>query len=146
MARDPLRYQRPEEPGKRKPGAKRLYLKRRAEAGIPLRCDNPSCMFFTEPLVWAGRRLRLDLDHISGVPEDDRFGNLRLLCPNCHSQQDTRGGGNRGKKELHEGGYSVKRKDGLRDHTPAPESGEYQVTGSPARLSHRKRDGSEEVS
>jgi len=33
--------------------------------------------------------LVLQLDHINGVNNDHRLDNLRFLCPNCHSQQDT---------------------------------------------------------
>ena len=29
------------------------------------------------------------LDHINGDGRDNRIGNLRMLCPNCNSQQDT---------------------------------------------------------
>ncbi len=38
---------------------------------------------------WLGSELVLHLDHINGINNDNRFGNLRLLCPNCHSQTDT---------------------------------------------------------
>lgn len=38
---------------------------------------------------WNGKKLVLDLDHINGVNTDNRLENLRLLCPNCHSQTDT---------------------------------------------------------
>lgn len=33
--------------------------------------------------------LVLQLDHINGVNNDHRLENLRFLCPNCHTQQDT---------------------------------------------------------
>lgn len=38
---------------------------------------------------WNGRPLKLQLDHINGKNRDHRIENLRVLCPNCHSQTDT---------------------------------------------------------
>ena len=38
---------------------------------------------------WLGKSLSLQLDHINGINNDNRLENLRLLCPNCHSQTDT---------------------------------------------------------
>lgn len=38
---------------------------------------------------WQERPLTLHLDHINGCPSDNRITNLRLLCPNCHSQTET---------------------------------------------------------
>lgn len=38
---------------------------------------------------WNGFPLVLVLDHISGERADNRLANLRLLCPNCNSQQPT---------------------------------------------------------
>lgn len=43
---------------------------------------------------WLGKPLSLDLDHINGINNDNRLENLRLLCPNCHSQTDTYRGRN----------------------------------------------------
>lgn len=38
---------------------------------------------------YRGRKINFVLDHINGNPDDNRFGNLRFLCPNCNSQTDT---------------------------------------------------------
>lgn len=39
--------------------------------------------------TWNGEPITLQLDHISGDRTDNRLENLRVLCPNCHSQTDT---------------------------------------------------------
>lgn len=46
---------------------------------------------------WMGKPISLQLDHQNGVHNDCRLENLRLLCPNCHSQTDTYGAKNRKK-------------------------------------------------
>ena len=39
---------------------------------------------------WRGRPIAIQIDHINGVNGiDHRLENLRMLCPNCHSQTDT---------------------------------------------------------
>lgn len=38
---------------------------------------------------WRGRWMSLILDHINGVPDDNRLENLRIVCPNCAATLDT---------------------------------------------------------
>jgi len=45
-------------------------------------------------IALAGRALSIHLDHINGAGDDYRLDNLRMLCPNCHSQTETYGGRN----------------------------------------------------
>jgi len=46
--------------------------------------------------VWCEQYIALHLDHINGDHRDYRPENLRVLCPNCHSQTDTYCGKNKG--------------------------------------------------
>lgn len=46
---------------------------------------------------WNGKALNMHLDHINGINNDHRLENLRMLCPNCHSQTDTYCGKNKNK-------------------------------------------------
>ena len=36
-----------------------------------------------------GKPLSLELDHVDGNSNNNKVENLRILCPNCHSQTDT---------------------------------------------------------
>jgi 5-methylcytosine-specific restriction endonuclease McrA len=38
---------------------------------------------------WMGKPISLEIDHINGINNDNRLENLRILCPNCHSQTPT---------------------------------------------------------
>lgn len=41
--------------------------------------------------VWRDKPIHLQLDHKNGDGTDNRLENLRILCPNCHSQTETFG-------------------------------------------------------
>ena len=41
---------------------------------------------------WQNKQLVLQLDHENGKSNDNRIENLRLLCPNCHSQTNNYAG------------------------------------------------------
>lgn len=45
--------------------------------------------------IWNGLPIVLQLDHINGINNDNRLENLRILCPNCHSQTNTFAGKNK---------------------------------------------------
>ena len=46
---------------------------------------------------WNGKDIVMHLDHIDGNRYNHRLQNLRMLCPNCHSQTDTYCGKNKTK-------------------------------------------------
>lgn len=56
------------------------------ESGIKDECA--ICSLGSE---WNGVPLRLQIDHKDGNFQNNRRGNLRFLCPNCHSQTDNFG-------------------------------------------------------
>jgi hypothetical protein len=63
----------------------RFSVKRRLlEAGI-LKNQCEECGLTS----WRGKFLSIQLDHRNGVKHDHRIDNLRMLCPNCHSQTAT---------------------------------------------------------
>ncbi len=46
---------------------------------------------------WMGGPISLELDHIDGDNRNRSVENLRLICPNCHSQTETYSGRNVGR-------------------------------------------------
>ena len=87
-----------DKPGRRKPASDVLVLRpegslrtttktlRRAmiEAGLAHVCAE--CGIGPE---WRSQPLTLAVDHVNGDWLDNRIGNLRFLCPNCHAQTST---------------------------------------------------------
>ena len=74
----------------------KLLKKRLLESKLlQYRCYNLDCGITS----WLGKSLSLQIDHINGHNNDHRLENLRLLCPNCHSQTDTYCGRNKKSKK-----------------------------------------------
>lgn len=57
---------------------------------------------------WQGKVLSLQLDHINGIPNDNRIENLRIICPNCHSQTSNFAGKKLKKNKIKPGKCSEK--------------------------------------
>lgn len=66
-------------------------LKRRLfDAGLKQRL----CELCGQGEVWHGNPMSLILDHVNGRATDNRFENLRIVCPNCAATLDTHCGRN----------------------------------------------------
>ena len=50
--------------------------------------------------VWNGKSITLEVEHCDGDSSNHVEDNLKLLCPNCHSQTDTYRAKNKGKGRL----------------------------------------------
>jgi hypothetical protein len=72
----------------------RMAIKRRLLADGILRNVCEECGISE----WRNKPLSIQLDHCNGINTDHRLENLRMLCPNCHSQTETFGVKNRKRK------------------------------------------------
>jgi 5-methylcytosine-specific restriction endonuclease McrA len=63
--------------------------------------DDKLCSICGLYAEWNNKPIKMQLDHINGIHSDNRFDNLRFVCPNCHTQTDTFSGRNN-KKENNE--------------------------------------------
>lgn len=53
--------------------------------------NGEQCSNCKQPPKWNGKILTLQVDHVDGNSDNCFPDNLRLLCPNCHSQTETYG-------------------------------------------------------
>ena len=63
-----------------------------------LKIDKCECCGITE---WNGKPISLQLHHKDGNSNNNSLENLKILCPNCHSQTDNYGSKNIRNKEKH---------------------------------------------
>ena len=54
---------------------------------VKLKFNNTCCICGIT--TWQNKPITLQVDHIDGNNKNNDLTNLRLLCPNCHSQTDT---------------------------------------------------------
>lgn len=68
-----------------------IHMRKRLFDGGILKKECSSCGLGS---VWNKLPISLQIDHINGKNRDNRIENLRILCPNCHSQTSTFGSRN----------------------------------------------------
>jgi protein-arginine kinase activator protein McsA len=91
---------------------------------LPYRCNTLECVLHDEKnVLWNGKLIILDLDHINGDNKDNRIENLRFLCPNCHSQTETYKGLNNRKKS-NSANFHSRRTTKVSNKMICPECGE----------------------
>ena len=84
--------------------------------------------------MWNGKAIKPILDHKNGNNTDNRPNNLRLVCPNCDSQLETRGGANKNQIRKSVYSFSIKGKDS-KQHPELPgDSVHYSIIGNAAKL------------
>jgi len=61
-----------------------------------LKKEHGNKCFCCNVTLWNNLPIKLEVDRVDGNASNDLPSNLRLLCPNCHSQTKSWKGGNRG--------------------------------------------------
>jgi ribosomal protein L44E len=54
-----------------------------------LRTRGPNCEECGQEPTWNGKPLVMHMDHVDGNSDNNLPANLRLVCPNCHTQTAT---------------------------------------------------------
>lgn len=64
--------------------------------------QNYLCLHCNSKMFWNDKELTFELDHVDGNSTNNKRENLRMLCPNCHSQTITWRGrnSNKGKQKV----------------------------------------------
>jgi len=61
---------------------------------------NRECELCGQNEYWMGKKMSLIIDHINGVPNDNRLENLRIVCPNCNATLETHCRGSKKTKKI----------------------------------------------
>ena len=85
------------------------------------------CEFCGQGPVWNGDPLTLQVDHRDGNNKNNELYNLRLLCPNCHTQTETYAGrrmmgkklSDETKRKISESNIGKKRSESEKSHYSA---------------------------
>lgn len=96
-----------------------FLLKKRILKEKILACICAECQLGSE---WNNKPIRLQLDHINGDSTNHKLANLRILCPNCHSQTETFAG----KNQKRAGTSKWKNKIGTRKQYAATKKQQYE--------------------
>lgn len=75
-----------------------VLIKNHTIKGWLIKIHGAICVKCGQSEIWNGKHLALQVDHIDGDSDNCKSDNLRLLCPNCHSQTETFCGGKKNKK------------------------------------------------
>lgn len=75
-----------------------------------LKMMNNYCCAICKLTEWRDTAITLEVDHVDGNHRNNQLANLRLVCPNCHSQTETyrrRKSGTSGRSRTYTSGLSI---------------------------------------